>query len=161
MHHRVPIRHHEWIRKSIRHCWPVYTGHHFPQASNHPHWVRSHGQIQVSQKRYVPIRLSHFFSRLVVSFLARQVSILHQQILHKQCYQSDSTLLRIVFHTRVSLPYRQVFTILQQPMKRRQFPMRQEYQHKIPINPERSHAPTEHIRRPHIEQVPGVYQIQG
>ena len=31
----------------------------------------------------------------------------------------------------------------------------------IPINPERSHAPTEHVRRPHNEQVPGVYQIQG
>ena len=39
--------------------------------------------------------------------------------------------------------------------------MRQEYQRQIPINAERSHAPTENVRRPHIEQVPGVHQIQS
>ena len=54
MHHRVPIRHLEGIRECIRHCWPVDTGHHFPQASNHPHWIRYHGQTQVSQKGMPP-----------------------------------------------------------------------------------------------------------
>ena len=33
MHHRVPIRNHEWIREGIRHCWPIDAGHHFSQAS--------------------------------------------------------------------------------------------------------------------------------
>ena len=39
--------------------------------------------------------------------------------------------------------------------------MCQEYQRQIPINPERSHAPTEHVRRSHVEQVSGVHQIQS
>ena len=35
--------------------------------------------------------------------------------------------------------------------------MRQEYQSQTPINRERSHDPTEHVRPPHNEQLPRVY----
>ena len=155
MHHQVLIRHHEWIRECIRHCWPVDAGHDFPK-----HLIIPTGSDLMAKHKSVRRRMPPFASLNSSLFLG----FLSSPVKYRFCISSYSTS-KVLSPVQITCtnrsPYRQGLSILHQPMKHGQFPMLQEYQRQIAFNPECSYAPTEHVRRPHFEQFSGVHQIQS